>query len=234
MRPGSTTGWDRLATFGLKQSASGRFGVNVEYLGPRRAAADQAGAGREARRRRPTAGRHGDGRDCSGPKDNSRRHAYSPPPQHDIYSVEDLIQLIFDLRNANTAASVSVKLVGALGVDSIAVVKAARTTSSSPATTAGRAQRRSPAFATPACRGSWVTRTAPAPSGCDPTPRALIPQALDGAGVVCTTRAWSLSNGAGANAVETAPWPRPLPGRRRAFPPRPATNTRQPPPFPRL
>lgn len=40
----------------------------------------------------------------------------SPPPHHDIYSIEDLAQLIFDLKNANPAARVSVKLVSKAGV----------------------------------------------------------------------------------------------------------------------
>ena len=50
----------------------------------------------------------------------------SPPPHHDIYSIEDLAQLIFDLKNANPAADVSVKLVSAVGVGTVAagVVKA--------------------------------------------------------------------------------------------------------------
>ena len=44
----------------------------------------------------------------------------SPPPHHDIYSIEDLAQLIFDLKNANPHAEVSVKLVAAAGVGTIA------------------------------------------------------------------------------------------------------------------
>ena len=44
----------------------------------------------------------------------------SPPPHHDIYSIEDLSQLIFDLKNANPAARVSVKLVSEVGVGTIA------------------------------------------------------------------------------------------------------------------
>ena len=44
----------------------------------------------------------------------------SPPPHHDIYSIEDLAQLIFDLKNANPAARVSVKLVSEVGVGTVA------------------------------------------------------------------------------------------------------------------
>lgn len=44
----------------------------------------------------------------------------SPPPHHDIYSIEDLAQLIFDLKNVNPAADVSVKLVSEIGVGTVA------------------------------------------------------------------------------------------------------------------
>jgi len=44
----------------------------------------------------------------------------SPPPHHDIYSIEDLAQLIFDLQNANPGARISVKLVSGMGVGTIA------------------------------------------------------------------------------------------------------------------
>ena len=44
----------------------------------------------------------------------------SPPPHHDIYSIEDLAQLIFDLKNANPTARISVKLVSEVGVGTIA------------------------------------------------------------------------------------------------------------------
>ena len=44
----------------------------------------------------------------------------SPPPHHDIYSIEDLAQLIYDLKNANTYADISVKLVSEAGVGTVA------------------------------------------------------------------------------------------------------------------
>ena len=68
----------------------------------------------------------------------------SPPPHHDIYSIEDLAQLIHDLKNANPRASVSVKLVSEVGVGTVAagVAKAqGRPRDSSPATTAAPARR---------------------------------------------------------------------------------------------
>jgi glutamate synthase (NADPH) large chain len=54
----------------------------------------------------------------------------SPPPHHDIYSIEDLAQLIHDLKNANPHASISVKLVSEVGVGTVAagVAKARPTT----------------------------------------------------------------------------------------------------------
>ena len=91
----------------IKQVASGRFGVTAEYLASRRPAADQDGAGRQARRGRPAARR------ARSPS-TSRELRYSmpgvglisPPPHHDIYSIEDLAQLIHDLKNANPQAAI--------------------------------------------------------------------------------------------------------------------------------
>ena len=59
----------------------------------------------------------------------------SPPPHHDIYSIEDLAQLIYDLKNANPAADISVKLVSVTGVGTIAagVSKGTRSPFRSPA-----------------------------------------------------------------------------------------------------
>ena len=82
--------------------------------------ADQDGAGRQARRRRPIA------------RPQGRRHhravrhstpgvgLISPPPHHDIYSIEDLAQLIYDLKNVNPDGQVSVKLVSEIGVGTVA------------------------------------------------------------------------------------------------------------------
>ena len=89
--------------------------------GERRADPDQDGAGREARRRRPAA-RHAR---CPSTSPLLRYSTpgvelISPPPHHDIYSIEDLAQLIHDLKNANPAASISVKLVSEVGVGTVA------------------------------------------------------------------------------------------------------------------
>ncbi|MDQ6991630.1 MAG: glutamate synthase large subunit [Mariprofundaceae bacterium] len=110
----------------IKQVASGRFGVTAEYL----ANADQIQI-KMAQGAKP-----GEGGQLPGHKVDARigkvRHStpgvglISPPPHHDIYSIEDLAQLIFDLKNANTTADISVKLVSEIGVGTVAagVVKA--------------------------------------------------------------------------------------------------------------
>jgi len=110
----------------IKQVASGRFGVTAEYL----ANADQIQI-KMAQGAKP-----GEGGQLPGHKVDKRigkvRHStpgvglISPPPHHDIYSIEDLAQLIFDLKNTNTDADISVKLVSEIGVGTVAagVVKA--------------------------------------------------------------------------------------------------------------
>ena len=104
----------------IKQIASGRFGVTIDYL----ANADQLQI-KMAQGAKP-----GEGGQLPGPKVSpyiaKLRHStpgvglISPPPHHDIYSIEDLKQLIHDLRCANPTASVSVKLVSAVGVGTVA------------------------------------------------------------------------------------------------------------------
>jgi glutamate synthase domain-containing protein 2/glutamate synthase domain-containing protein 1/glutamate synthase domain-containing protein 3 len=104
----------------IKQIASGRFGVTIDYL----ANADQIQI-KVAQGAKP-----GEGGQLPGPKVSpyiaKLRHStpgvglISPPPHHDIYSIEDLKQLIHDLRCANPTASVSVKLVSAVGVGTVA------------------------------------------------------------------------------------------------------------------
>jgi glutamate synthase (NADPH/NADH) large chain len=110
----------------IKQVASGRFGVTAEYL----ANADQLQI-KMAQGAKP-----GEGGQLPGHKVSEYigflRHSVpgvqliSPPPHHDIYSIEDLAQLIHDLKNANPEASISVKLVSEIGVGTVAagVVKA--------------------------------------------------------------------------------------------------------------
>ena len=104
----------------IKQIASGRFGVTTEYL----VNAD------EIQIKIAQGAKPGEGGQLPGHKVNEiiarTRHSIpgisliSPPPHHDIYSIEDLAQLIFDLKNVNPSAEISVKLVSESGVGTIA------------------------------------------------------------------------------------------------------------------
>ncbi|UXI00878.1 glutamate synthase large subunit [Photobacterium sp. TY1-4] len=109
--------WERSA---IKQVASGRFGVTSYYL----TNAD------ELQIKMAQGAKPGEGGQLPGDKVDdwigATRHStpgvglISPPPHHDIYSIEDLAQLIFDLKNANRAGRVNVKLVSEAGVGTIA------------------------------------------------------------------------------------------------------------------
>ena len=104
----------------IKQVASGRFGVTSEYL-------TQA---REIQIKMAQGAKPGEGGELPGRKvypwiakvrlSTPGVGLISPPPHHDIYSIEDLAQLIHDLKNANTEARISVKLVSEVGVGTIA------------------------------------------------------------------------------------------------------------------
>ena len=104
----------------IKQVASGRFGVTTEYL----VNSDMMQI-KMAQGAKP-----GEGGQLPGHKVDATiakvRHStpgvglISPPPHHDIYSIEDLAQLIFDLKNVNPAGQVSVKLVSEVGVGTVA------------------------------------------------------------------------------------------------------------------
>ncbi len=104
----------------IKQVASGRFGVTAEYL----VNAD------EIQIKIAQGAKPGEGGQLPGHKVDKiiakTRHSIpgisliSPPPHHDIYSIEDLAQLIFDLKNINPSATISVKLVSETGVGTIA------------------------------------------------------------------------------------------------------------------
>lgn len=104
----------------IKQVASARFGVTNHYL----VNAD------ELQIKMAQGAKPGEGGQLPGDKVDSEiarvRHStagitlISPPPHHDIYSIEDLAQLIFDLKNANHKARISVKLVSEVGVGTIA------------------------------------------------------------------------------------------------------------------
>ncbi len=109
-----------LARSAIKQVASGRFGVTTEYLvNPD-----------DIQIKMAQGAKPGEGGQLPGHKVNAEiarvRHStqgvglISPPPHHDIYSIEDLAQLIFDLKNVNPAARISVKLVSEVGVGTVA------------------------------------------------------------------------------------------------------------------
>ncbi|MCC2639988.1 MAG: gltB [Nitrospira sp.] len=104
----------------IKQVASARFGVTSHYLVN----------AKELQIKMAQGAKPGEGGQLPGHKvdENIARLRYStpgvqlisPPPHHDIYSIEDLAQLIFDLKNANSEAAVSVKLVSEVGVGTVA------------------------------------------------------------------------------------------------------------------
>ncbi len=109
--------WERSA---IKQVASGRFGVTSYYLSE----------AKELQIKMAQGAKPGEGGQLPGHKVDDWigrvRHStpgvglISPPPHHDIYSIEDLAQLIFDLKNANPKADINVKLVSKAGVGIIA------------------------------------------------------------------------------------------------------------------
>ncbi|MGI6851657.1 glutamate synthase large subunit [Mesorhizobium sp. 1B3] len=115
--PGGASNPERSA---IKQVASGRFGVTTEYLVNSDVMQIKVAQGAKP----------GEGGQLPGHKVDATiaktRHStpgvglISPPPHHDIYSIEDLAQLIFDLKNVNPAADVSVKLVSEVGVGTVA------------------------------------------------------------------------------------------------------------------
>jgi glutamate synthase (NADPH/NADH) large chain len=104
----------------IKQVASGRFGVSAEYL----SSADQIQI-KMAQGAKPGEGGQLPGHKVSEYIAKLRCSVpgvglISPPPHHDIYSIEDLAQLIHDLKNVNARASISVKLVSEVGVGTVA------------------------------------------------------------------------------------------------------------------
>jgi glutamate synthase (NADPH/NADH) large chain len=104
----------------IKQVAAGRFGVTIEYLN----SADQIQI-KMAQGAKPGEGGQLPGKKVSEYIARLRFSVpgvglISPPPHHDIYSIEDLAQLIHDLKNANSRASISVKLVAEVGVGTVA------------------------------------------------------------------------------------------------------------------
>ncbi len=122
----SITNPDKNVNSYIKQVASGRFGVVVEYLS----------AAREIQIKMAQGAKPGEGGQLPGHKVTAQiAHSrsstpgiplISPPPHHDIYSIEDIKQLIYDLKEVNPRARISVKLVAQPGVGTVAsgVVKA--------------------------------------------------------------------------------------------------------------
>lgn len=116
-QPDNNGNWKNSA---IKQVASGRFGVTSHYLS----------SAKEIQIKMAQGAKPGEGGQLPGSKVNphiaSVRNStpyvglISPPPHHDIYSIEDLAQLIFDLKNANRKARINVKLVSEVGIGTIA------------------------------------------------------------------------------------------------------------------
>jgi glutamate synthase domain-containing protein 2/glutamate synthase domain-containing protein 1/glutamate synthase domain-containing protein 3 len=125
-KAGSGEGGEQVARFGterectMKQVASGRFGVTIHYLAHAKQIEIKMAQGAKP----------GEGGELPGAKVNEEIAAVrfttpgvgliSPPPHHDIYSIEDLAQLIHDLKCANPEAEIHVKLVSIAGVGTIA------------------------------------------------------------------------------------------------------------------
>ncbi len=138
--------------------ASGRFGVTANYL----VNAD------ELQIKMAQGAKPGEGGQLPGHKVDETiarvRHSIpgvgliSPPPHHDIYSIEDLAQLIYDLKNVNPRARISVKLVAEVGVGTVAagVAKAHADVVLICGDAAAPALRRSAPSSTPASPGNWA------------------------------------------------------------------------------
>ncbi|MEL6122291.1 MAG: glutamate synthase large subunit [Bacteroidota bacterium] len=109
--------WERSA---IKQVASGRFGVTINYLTNAIELQIKMAQGAKPGEGGQLPGHKVDGWIARVRNSTPGVGLISPPPHHDIYSIEDLAQLIFDLKNANRQARISVKLVSKAGVGIIA------------------------------------------------------------------------------------------------------------------
>ena len=144
----------------IKQVASARFGVTSEYLVN----------ARELQIKMAQGAKPGEGGQLPGRKvypwiakvrySTPGVGLISPPPHHDIYSIEDLAELIHDLKNANHEARINVKLVSEVGVGTVAagVAKAHADVVLISGYDGGTAPRRSAASSMPACPGNWAWR----------------------------------------------------------------------------
>ena len=189
----------------IKQVASGRFGVTSEYL----VSAD------DIQIKMAQGAKPGEGGQLPAhkvyPWIAKTRHStpgvglISPPPHHDIYSIEDLAQLVHDLKNANPRARVHVKLVSEVGVGTVAagVAKAHADVVLVSGHDGGTGAPRSPRSSTPARRGSSAS---PRPSRrCCSTG--------------CATGSWSRRT-ASSRPAATSSWPHCWAPRSSASPPR--------------
>ena len=104
----------------IKQIASGRFGVTTNYIANAKQLQIKIAQGAKPGEGGELPGRKVDEKIASIRYSTPGVGLISPPPHHDIYSIEDLSQLIFDLKNANPKAEISVKLVAETGVGTIA------------------------------------------------------------------------------------------------------------------
>ena len=104
----------------IKQVASGRFGVSINYLTNADEIQIKMAQGAKPGEGGELPGRKVDEKIASVRNSTPGVGLISPPPHHDIYSIEDLAQLIHDLKNSNPSARISVKLVSEVGVGTIA------------------------------------------------------------------------------------------------------------------
>ena len=152
----------------IKQVASGRFGVTPEYLM----------SAEELQIKMAQGSKPGEGGQLPGHKVTAEiavlRHStpgvalISPPPHHDIYSIEDLAQLIWDLKSINPDAKISVKLVAQMGVGTIAAGVAKAHGGRDPHLGRQRRHGRQPAQLDQECRpavGDRPVRDAPGAAG---------------------------------------------------------------------
>ena len=143
----------------IKQVASARFGVTSKYLV----------SAEEIQIKLAQGAKPGEGGNLPGAKVYpwiaKTRHSttgvglISPPPHHDIYSIEDLAELIYDLKNANRSANINVKLVSEAGVGTIAagVAKGGAQVILVSGYDGGTVLRPVPPSSTPVCLGSWAS-----------------------------------------------------------------------------
>src|SRR6202451_4041576 len=104
----------------IKQVASGRFGVTAEYLVNSDMMQIKIAQGAKPGEGGQLPGHKGDKTIAKVRHSTPGVGLISPPPHHDIYSIEDLAQLIFDLKNVNPSARIAVKLVAEVGVGTVA------------------------------------------------------------------------------------------------------------------